>query len=182
MKKIPTILPKNPENLGEVIPGDLMPGIDHFKIKIDGTSCMIKDGKPYCRFDLKKFKKKRGKVIEFSKEELKAKLPEGAIPCQEPDNKSGHWPHWVPVKEDNPSQKYILEGFKNLKDKIDGTYECIGPKLQGNPHGEDKHIWIPHFHENLKVNIDMERLYNGNEYDFFKELFENFPATELLED
>jgi len=182
MKKIPTILPKNPENLGEVIPGSLMPNIDHFKLKIDGTATMIKDGIPYCRFDLKKFRKKRGKLIEFSDEELKAKLPKGAIPCQEADEKSGHWPHWIPVLDTEPSHKHIIEGFNNLKEKIDGTYECIGPKLQTNPHEEDYHIWIPHFHDNLTIkDIDIEKLYKeNNAYEFFKEYFKDFPFEGLV--
>lgn len=181
MKKLPTIFPKDSKDLSKIIPGPFMLGINHFKLKIDGTACMIKEGKPYCRFDLKKFKRKKGKIIEVSEEELKSKLPEGSISCQEPDEKSGHWPHWIPVKDNNPSQKYILEGFNNLEIKIDGTYECIGPKFQKNPHKEEKHIWIPHFHENLKVNLDIDKLYNGNiAFNFFKELFKDFPFEGLV--
>jgi len=173
MKKIPTIFPKDPNDLGRIINGTLMNGIQHFKIKIDGTATMIKDGKPYARLDVKIFKRKKGKIINYTRDEIISKLPEGSIACQEPDEKSGHWPHWIPVTENNPSQKYILEGFNNLKNIIDGTYECIGPKIQGNPHGEDKHIWIPHFHEKLK--IDIPELKNEEVFDFFKEFFIDFP-------
>ena len=60
MKKLSTILPKDPDNLGVVTAGQLMEGIEYFKLKIDGTACMIKDGKPYCRFDAKLFKRKKG--------------------------------------------------------------------------------------------------------------------------
>jgi len=168
MKKIPTIFQKNPENLGRVMNTPPMEGIHHFKIKIDGTACMIKDGKPYCRYDAKLFRKKKGKIITYTIDEVKSKLPNGAIPCQEPDEKSGHWPHWVPVEEDNPSQKYILEGFLNLKEKVDGTYECIGPKLQGNPHNEDKHHWIPHFSEKLIFDVD------NVSFSYFENLFKDF--------
>lgn len=155
MRKLPTIFPKDPKDLGRVIDGPIIEGIDHFKLKIDGTACMIKHGRPYCRYDAKLFKRTHRAVTFYTKEEVQAKLPEGAIPCQEPDELSGHWPHWIPVLENNPSQKYILEGFNNLEKKQDGTYECIGPKLQGNPHGEDCHIWIPHFHDNLIFGISI---------------------------
>jgi len=179
MKKIQTILPKDPNDMGRVTNGTLMQGIAYFKIKIDGTACMVKNGKPYARFDAKLFKRKKGKVITFTKEEVIAKLPVGAIACQEADEKSGHWPHWVPVSEDNPSQKYILEGFNNLGDNpIDGTYECVGPKLQGNPHGEDKHYWIAHFHDNLNVNLN--NLEAENVFEFFEALFQDFNFEGLV--
>lgn len=182
MKKIPTLFPKNPENLGLVLPDkldyNLLDRFSYFQIKIDGTACMIKDGNPYCRYDLKKFKKKRGKIIkEFSIKELKAKLPEGAIPCQEePDELSGHFPHWIPVLKDNPVHRYIYEGFQNLKDKKDGTYECIGPKIGDNPHNEDKHIWIPHFDRKLRVDLKL-----GNvPYLTLKEFLREFPFEGLV--
>jgi hypothetical protein len=178
MKKIPTILPKSAD-LSSVIEGDLMLNIHYFKIKIDGTACMIKNGKPYCRFDAKLFKRKKGKIITFTKEEVISKLPSGAIPCQEPDEKSGHFPHWIPVLENDPSQKYIYEGFLNILEEniIDGTYECIGPKLQGNPHGEEQHEWIPHTHKNLTVILNLE---NRNPFNFFKEYFKLFQFEGLV--
>lgn len=181
MKKIPTILPKNPDNLGLVLPDkidlDLLNKIDHFQVKIDGTACMIKNGVPYCRYDLKKLKRKGGKIVkEFSMEELLSKLPEGAIPCQEPDPISGHFPHWIPVSENNSAHKYILEGFNNLKEKNDGTYECVGPKIGDNPHNEDSHIWIPHSHKNLKVDFKLGTI----PYLSFKEFLRDFPFEGLV--
>lgn len=53
-------------------------------IKRDGTACAVIDGALYARFDAK-----RGKTP-----------PPGAIPCDpEPDPVTGHWPHWVLVRE-----------------------------------------------------------------------------------
>ena len=41
------------------------------------------------------------------------KLPVGAIPCQEKaDEITGHFPHWVKVDENNPSDKYYIQTFK----------------------------------------------------------------------
>ena len=181
MKKIPTIFPKDPTDLGQVTDGVLMPGIEHFKIKIDGTACMIKDGKPFCRFDAKLFKRKKGKVIHYTMEEVISKLPHGAIACQKPDEKSGHFPHWIPVLDTDPGQKYILEGFLNLGDTlIDGTYECVGPKLQGNPHGEDKHLWIPHFNDKLKL-FHLFRIHTENKpFEFLKDFLKDFKYEGLV--
>lgn len=85
--------------------------------KYDGTACAIIDGLLYKRYDVKK-----GKAV-----------PKFAIPCQEPDHITGHWPHWVLCQRDNPADKYHFEGLDNLDRKEDGTYELCGPKIQGNP-------------------------------------------------
>ena len=172
MKKIPTILPKDPSDLGKVVSGKVMDGIVSFRLKIDGTSCMIKDGKPYCRFDVKTIKNKKGVKTVISMEELINKIPEGAIACQEPDSKSGHWPHWIPVT-DAPEHKYIKEGFENLFNPVDGTYECIGPKLQGNPHNVDKHLWVAHFSDLLIFDLN-EDGWRKDAFEFFNKFFKEF--------
>lgn len=83
--------------------------------KWDGTACMVKGGKLYARYDAK-----RGKTA-----------PPGAIPCEpEPDAVTGHWPHWVEVA-DQPQFKWHRHA---LRDALpDGTYELIGPFVNGNP-------------------------------------------------
>lgn len=178
MKKIPTLLPKDPNDLGRVIPGEIHFSVTHFAIKIDGTSCLIHEGNPYCRYDVKLFKRKNGKIIHtLTPEELISKLPPGAIACQEPDPKSGHWPHWIPVLETNPEHKYIFEGFSSLENKIDGTYECIGPKIQGNPHNEDSHIWIHHQAKELIFEVEG---FKESPFETFKNLFETFPWEGLV--
>lgn len=85
--------------------------------KLDGTCCLIKDGKLFARFDYK----------------VGRKLPEGAIPCQkEPDAITGHFPHWVEVK-DQPQYKWHKVVFENTIGLEDGTYELIGVHFQNNP-------------------------------------------------
>ena len=83
-------------------------------VKLDGTCCMVKDGKFYKRYDAKK-----GKTP-----------PEGFIEAQEPDEKTGHHPGWLLV-DDSPSDQYHRQAF--IKDSPDGTYELVGPKVNGNP-------------------------------------------------
>jgi len=81
----------------------------------------------------------------------KKPIPEGAIPCQAPDKITGHHPHWVKCKRENPADKYFFEGFDNLEYKEDGRYELCGPKVQGNPERYDIHILIKHGEDILPV-------------------------------
>lgn len=133
MKKITTLFKKNPENLGRVINE-----IDTENLwvltesiatrKFEGSACCIIDGKLYKRYDAKKGKQ----------------APNGAVPCQEPDLITGHHPHWVKVDSSKNEDKYFVEAFENLEDKIDGTYELIGEKVQGNPEKIVGHKLVKH--------------------------------------
>ena len=97
--------------------------------KIDGTCCMIENGKLYRRYEYKK-----GRI-----------LPEGAIPCQkEADKVTGSFPHWVECKEDNPADKYHMQAFKEKEEWENGTYELIGKHIQGNPYNLDNDILEKH--------------------------------------
>jgi hypothetical protein len=133
MKKLSTLYEKDPNNLGRVI-NKINPDNDWvFKSgiptrKFDGTSCAIIDGELYKRFDLKK-----GRT-----------LPPNAIPCQKPDIKSGHHPHWVKCERNDNSNKWHFQGFDTLENKEDGTYELCGEKVQGNPENIEGHQLIKH--------------------------------------
>lgn len=108
--------------------------------KWDGTCCMIKEGVLYKRYDAKK-----GKVP-----------PEGFIPAQEPNPITGHWPGWLKVG-DGPEDKWFSEGLAWMEkyniSKLDGTYELIGPKINGNKESFIRHRLIPHG-DNLDDGID----------------------------
>lgn len=139
MKKISTLYKKNPENLGLVI-NEINPenqwvfdGEGIPTRKYDGTACAIIDGLLYKRYDVKKGRK----------------VPDGAIPCQEPDAITGHWPHWVLCDNDKAEDKYFFEGYDslamvNLQKPANGTYELIGEKVQGNPEKIKGHHLIKH--------------------------------------
>lgn len=96
--------------------------------KYDGTACMISDadGSLWARYDCK-----RGKVA-----------PEGAIPCQEPDAITGHWPHWV--KAVRPEDVWIREAYMTAAHSRPGTYEACGPKIGANHEGLFEHMLLPH--------------------------------------
>ena len=111
--------------------------------KLDGTCCLIKDGKIYRRYDYKK-----GRV-----------LPDGAIPCQDsPDPVTGHFPHWLLCNNDNPNDKYHIEAFKKKDNWENGTYELIGIHFQGNPYKLDCDVLKRHGKRILK---NVPRTYEG---------------------
>lgn len=103
--------------------------------KWDGTAVYYDGRKWYKRYDAKHGKKP----------------PEGAIPCQEaPDPITGHWPHWIAVK-DVPEDRWINEAIQNYHDKwanlgssCIGSYEAVGPKIQGNPYNFTRHYLEKH--------------------------------------
>lgn len=159
MKKIPSLFIRefNEDNtknsINQVTPGCewVLDGEGVATEKYDGTCCLIEQGKLYRRYDAK-----RGKVP-----------PKDAIPCQpEPDPITGHWPHWVPVKENNPDDKWYIEAFKKVEEQsllygkyiIDGTYELCGPHFLGNPYNLDFDIFYKH---GDKVLEDVPRTFEG---------------------
>lgn len=94
--------------------------------KWDGTAVLIKDGKAYARYDAKK-----GKTP-----------PPGFIHAQDPDEHTGHWPGWVPPE--GPAYQWIREAHANTPGAKDGTYEALGPKINGNNENEERHILRRH--------------------------------------
>jgi hypothetical protein len=111
-------------------------------VKIDGTCCMVKDNVLYKRYDAK-----QGKTP-----------PDGFIASQEPDEKTGHWPGWMQVT-DNAADKWHVEAWHNAHDSLpDGTYELIGPKVQGNPHGQSAHSLVRHGATQIEAPRDFDGL------------------------
>jgi hypothetical protein len=140
MKKLSTLYKKDSNDLGRVI-DEVNPENEWVFTsgiptrKFDGTSCAIIDRELYKRFDLKK-----GRT-----------LPPNAIPCQEPDAKSGHHPHWVKCEREDKSNKWHFTAFDELEVKEDGTYELCGNKVQGNPENIEGHQLIKHGSEVLDI-------------------------------
>ena len=154
MKKIPTLFQREYTDhkvsgiSPELTSPDLQWVLDGEGIatkKIDGTCCAFIDGKFYKRYDAK-----RGK-----------KPPEGAIPCCDPDPVTGHWPHWIPVTEEDPGSRWHLVALSNTINKSgfpeDGTYEAIGPHFQNNPHHLETDILVRHG----TVVLDVPRTFEG---------------------
>jgi hypothetical protein len=133
MKKISTLFKKDPNDLGRVIneinPENEWVFTDGIPTrKFDGTATAIINGELYKRYDVKKGRQ----------------VPDGAIPCQEADLITGHHPHWLKCERSKNEDKYFFEGFDNLDNKKDGTYELIGEKVQGNPEKIKGHMLVRH--------------------------------------
>lgn len=151
MKKMKTLFERQFENhnvvkcLNKVQEGCewVINGEGYATEKIDGTCCMVENNKLYKRFDYKQGRK----------------LPEGAIPCQEkPDEITGHFPHWVLCKENEPSDKYHIQAFKNQQPLDNGTYELIGKHFQGNPYNLENDILEKH---GIRILENVPRSYEG---------------------
>ncbi|KAA2243853.1 hypothetical protein F0L74_08295 [Chitinophaga agrisoli] len=111
--------------------------------KWDGTCCMVQETVLYKRFDAKQG----------------ATPPAGFVPAQDPDPVTGHWPGWLKVNvtrtgdkliADDSADKWIVEGLANsfpnypAETPADGTYEAVGPKINGSRDGFAEHKLIQH--------------------------------------
>ncbi len=150
MKKIISLYQRNYDGdrlvRDEVVPGAewVLAGEGDPTRKWDGTAVMVRNAVLYKRYDAKKGKQP----------------PAGFEPAQEPDPVTGHWPGWVPAT-DGPEDKYIREALDNYGRKYgvvwDGTYEALGPKINGNPEGFSEHMLATH---------GAEALWDGNPRTF----------------
>lgn len=90
--------------------------------KFDGTCCKIKNGKYFKRRTLKKnIEPPIFFILEYS------------------DAVTGKRFGWVPVTEED---KWHLEALSSINP--DGTYELVGPNVQGNPEGFYRHTLVSH--------------------------------------
>lgn len=138
MQKIPTLFRRNPENMklvtAEVTPGCewVLAGEGRATAKLNGTCCRITI--------------KHGEAVIWRRREIKANkpLPVGFESAGH-DAATMKTVGWVPCNVDDPSDQYHYEGLENLgKDVEPGTYELVGPKVQGNDHGYERHELVRH--------------------------------------
>lgn len=133
MKKIPTIFERdwdgdrsrvldipNPECTW-VFDGEGVP-----TVKLDGTCCLIKDGTLFKRREVK----------------IGNPVPDCFIPVST-DPATDKTVGWVPVGI-GPDDQWHREAWSDKDHWADGTYELIGPKIQGNPEGSCYHLLIKH--------------------------------------
>lgn len=133
MKKCPTIFERDWDGDRSRVVDQVNPeaqwvfdGEGHATIKLDGTCCMARDGKLYARREVKKDKPD----------------PEG-FELADHDETTGKRVGWVPV-DSAPEWKRHIEALELAGDIADGTYELVGPKVQGNPEQYENHQLIRH--------------------------------------
>lgn len=136
MRKIPTLFKRDFTNNGVIINeySDntewVVTGEGKATRKYDGTSCLIRDGKMYKRYELR-----QGKTA-----------PEDFEPVDE-DKTTGKTMGWVQVgwgSEDKWHRDAIEGGNPDKVNLPDGTYELVGPKVQGNLEHYEKHTLVLH--------------------------------------
>ena len=107
-------------------------------VKWDGTSVLIEGDTAWKRYELKPGKP--------APSDFRPATPE-------PDPETGKQPGWLPIMEFDPADKWHREALDTAEwfnpDESrclisDGTYELIGPKVQGNPYGRMEHWLVPH--------------------------------------
>jgi len=166
MKKTPSLFKRDYEGTrlayNEVVEGSewVIKGEGIATLKIDGTACMVQKGKLYKRYDRKltksAYKRKKRSNFVPSVDNFKP-APDGWRPCEKHPNKyTGHWPGWLPVG-DEPDSKYHREAFAYER-LLDGTYELVGPSVQGNLYNLKKHRLWKH---GDKVLEDVPRNFEG---------------------
>lgn len=134
MRKIISLFQRNYDGdrlvRDEVVPGAewVLAGEGIATRKLDGTCCMVRDGVLYKRYEVKPG----------------GKPPQGFEPANEVDEVTGKQQGWLPVSDDSPEDKWHREGYGEARWFPDGTYELIGPKVQGNPEGFATHRLLPH--------------------------------------
>ena len=86
----------------------------------------------------------------YEQYELKAEqienrgLPKGFIQADH-DPVTGKTVGWLPVDLESKEDKWHAEAWANASEALpDGTYELIGPKVQGNPEGAEGHYLEAH--------------------------------------
>ncbi len=131
MKKTPTIFKRNPENMREILNEPhpdcawVFNGEGVATRKYDGTCVKIESGKYYKRREVKKGKE----------------APEGFIE-EQLDKVTGKRVGWVGVNPDSNEDNWHMEAFE--PSLPDGTYELLGPKIQGNLEKFDTHVLVKH--------------------------------------
>lgn len=118
-------------------------------VKIDGTCCRYAEGLLWKRYDRKPTKASRRAAAQVGepwiyREKDAKQAPDGWVRCQHaPYAFSGHWPGWLPVDGQDPADKWHMQALASGPFE-DGTFELIGPKIQGNPYQLAVHALVRH--------------------------------------
>lgn len=132
MRKIPTLFRRDPDNprtlLRDVHPAAqwVLEGEGVPTRKYDGT-CVMFDGAQW-----------------WSRREVKPgkTAPYGFVPSQT-DETTGKTVGWEPI-EQSSFVKFWREAMKENHRDDAGTYELVGPRINGNPESSEKHALIYH--------------------------------------
>jgi hypothetical protein len=148
VKKIPTIFERDWEgDRSRVLPTPtpgcewVFAGEGVVTKKYDGSACLYEDGQLWKRHEVRE-----GKAT-----------PEGFRQVED-DLETGKTVGWVPVG-DGPEDKWHRDALARATEELNpGTYELIGPKVQGNPEQVAQHELVPH---SKAPQYEVTRTYEG---------------------
>ncbi len=134
MRKIKTLYRRDPDDMRHVIVGDVTPGCEWALTgqgtptrKYDGTCVMLDNaGEWWARREVKPGKAKPPNFIAV-----------------EHDETTGKTVGWEPITQSSFA-KFHAEAVEDVDFWSAGTYELIGPKINGNPEGVRAHLLIQH--------------------------------------
>lgn len=152
MRKIPTLFRRDPDNKRRVLPEvhpDCQWVLDGEGIatrKYDGT-CVMFDGTTW-----------------WARREVKeGKTPPPGFWAIDRDDFTGKTVGWESV-EQSPFAKFHAEAFENMPAPVSGgwkvgTYELVGPRINGNPEETNRHyLWL---HDIADEHPDAPRDFDG---------------------
>lgn len=132
MQKIPTLFVRD-ENDRRHVTTNVTPGCEWVidgegapTRKYDGT-CVMYDGMDW-----------------WARREVKPgkTAPPGFVPLSTDEN-TGKTVGWEPI-EQSSFAKWHAQAIEGIAEQEPGTYELIGPKVNGNPEGEQEHRIVAH--------------------------------------
>jgi Family of unknown function (DUF5565) len=149
LKKIPTMFERDWAGDKSRVIDKIHPGCEWVTAgegiatrKIDGTSCLVRDGFLY--------KRREVKDGDLDPEDFELSTH---------DEDTGKRIGWVPVSVLGPEDKWHRAAFAGAGILPNGTYELVGPKVQGNPEGFTEHVLISH--DSTGLHPDAPRTFDG---------------------
>lgn len=153
MQKIPTLFQRTGYDGHKRVRDEVTPGCEWVLAgegratrKFDGTCCMVRAGELYRRHELRFRRGPSGTLDRVGG------VPRDFEPACDVDQVTLKQQGWVPVG-DGPEDRWHREAFEfrngeclawEKRPLIDGTYELVGPKVQGNPDGFPRHDLVRH--------------------------------------
>ena len=158
MRKIPTLFVRDPADMSRVT-DEVHPdcawvaaGEGVATRKLDGTSCLF-DGEAW-----------------WKRREVKAgKAPPPDFREETHDAATGKRTGWVPVTDGDRWHREAIESRPEAPTEP-GTYELLGPKVQGNPEGEPAHVMrahaeAPRMEDAPRDRVGLERWLDGRDVE-----------------
>ncbi len=133
MRKIPTIFIRDMSSQPALVTPEVTSGCE-WVLAGEGVATRKYDGMCCAVIDMVLWKRREVK--------LGKPIPDGFVETDH-DKITGKRFGWLRIS-DGPDDKYFRNAETFDHDFQEGTYELLGPKVQGNPEGYENRIWLKH--------------------------------------